>query len=131
MLSLHWDIQPRQMWVKDTSIQKPTPEEKRLRRLQQELIKTNVPLYWNSDCGWDTEWFTPVQFVCSLGIIQPDGMAFKPKEILSTEEIDKITAKLGDSDWFLKAIEGKQITRGQAAEILYDELIKRFDLLAE
>ncbi len=110
------------------SILNPSEKEKRLRKVQHELLKVKTPRFWNTDCGWNTEYFLPVQLVCALEIMRPHGMTFAPEKILTKDEAEAAAAKLGGGNSFLKEIEGKEITRGAAARILYNELARRFDL---
>ncbi len=76
-MCVQWGCRPRDMWVASPD-GNPSDAEKRLRRLQYELLKARTPIYWNEDCGWDTDHFRAVQWVCSLGLLEPHGPVFEP-----------------------------------------------------
>ena len=54
--------------------------------------------------------------------MRPDGMAFEPEKVLTKDEAEVVADRLGGGEWFLKEIEGKEVTRGQAAKILYGKV---------
>jgi len=84
-MCVKWGCRPRDMWVASPE-GNPPDAEKRLRRLQYELLKVRTPLYWNEDCGWDTDRFMAVQWVCSLGLMAPRGPVFDPDAPLTRGE---------------------------------------------
>ncbi len=84
-MCVKWGCQPRDMWVASPG-ERPSDAEKRLRRLQYELLKAHTPLYWNDDCGWDTDRFEAVQWVCSLGLMEPHGPVFDADKPLTNGE---------------------------------------------
>ena len=86
-------IQPRDLWLKKSG-DSVTEFEKRLRRLQYELIEDGTPLFWNEDAGWDTEHFRAVQFACLLEIIAPHGPVFEPDKPLTRAEAVLAAARL-------------------------------------
>ena len=76
---------PRDFWEMEPS-SKPSANELRLRRIQDELLNTNVPLFWNLDCGWDDNDFQAVQWVCLLNLITPDAEKFNPAKPFTRRE---------------------------------------------
>ena len=90
---LSWNIQPRELWT-ETPESTPGKAEKRLRRLQHELLKARTPLFWNEDCGWDTGYFEAVQWVCLLEIMKPHGPVFEPTNPLTRAEAVQAIALL-------------------------------------
>lgn len=86
-------IQPRDLWVKKPG-ESVADAEKRLRRLQHELLSTGTPLFWNEDAGWDTDVFEPVQWASFLNIIEPHGPVFEPEKPLTRGEAVVAAARL-------------------------------------
>ncbi|MHB9028114.1 MAG: FAD-dependent oxidoreductase [Candidatus Latescibacterota bacterium] len=151
-LCVKWNCQPREMWVAEPS-ETPADAEKRLRRLQRELLRADVPLFWNEDCGWDSEDFEAVQWACFLKLLDPHGRVFEPEKLLiRAEAVLAVSRRTGESTpdagsdmpvtggifseiFFPKAkitipfgaIE-RPLTRGEAARILYRESLKRYGL---
>ncbi|MBN1294155.1 MAG: FAD-dependent oxidoreductase [Candidatus Latescibacteria bacterium] len=93
VLCLAWNCQPRDIWV-DTPGPEVVEAKKRLRYLQHELLKTNVPLFWNEDCGWDTDYFEAVQWVSLLEIMKPHNRNFEPDVSLTRGEAVTAIANL-------------------------------------
>jgi len=89
VMCVAWNVQPRELWVEKPG-PAPSGREKRLRRLQYELLRSGTPLFWNEDCGWDTDLFEPVQWVCLLELIEPRERTFEPGEPLT--RADAVTA---------------------------------------
>jgi len=127
--------------------------EKHLRRLQYELLRAGTPLFWNEDCGWDTDIFEAVQWVCLLEIMKPHGRVFEPDKPLTRAEAEsavnrlsgqKVEVSKGQPEavteaQFLKMLAPvletgmengtNQIqTRGKAAVIIYREIAGRYEL---
>jgi hypothetical protein len=80
-----WRKQPRELWSAEESA-KPDSAEMKLRRLQFELIRSKMPLYWVYDCGWDKPGFEAVQWVCLLNLLPPHSLNFKPEEPLTRRD---------------------------------------------
>jgi len=93
VMCVKWGVQPRELWVRKPSAA-PGEAEKRLRRLQHELLAVNTPLFWNEDAGWDTDWFVPVQWACLLEIMAPHGRTFDPETPLTRREAVLTVARL-------------------------------------
>ncbi len=79
------NIQPRELWVAKPS-RTASDNEKHLRRLQDLLLDSGTPLFWNEDAGWDTDTFKAAQWACITGIIPPHGNIFEPDVPLTRGE---------------------------------------------
>jgi len=90
-------IQPRDIWVSGPKHEIGVAE-KRLRRLQHELLSSGTPLFWNEDSGWDTDVFEPVQWACLLEIIEPHGRLFEPEKPLTRSEAVIALARLSGKE---------------------------------
>lgn len=85
VLCAAWRRQPRELWSQEATPQ-PDSSEIKLRRLQFELVRSKVPLFWNYDCGWDSPDFEAVQWVTLLDILPPQDLHFKPKNPLTRRD---------------------------------------------
>lgn len=95
VLCVAWDCLPRDLYSPPGATGNLTPAEQRLRRLQYELMRDNVPIFWNEDCGWNTDVFEAVQFVSTLQILDPcHHTEFKPDTFLTRTEAAKAVFRL-------------------------------------
>jgi hypothetical protein len=84
---------PRDMVAEMPSLV-PSENEKRLRQLQHELLRSGVPIYWSLDCGWDNPSFEASQFSMTLEIIEPNGLKFHPDMPLTRAQAAIAAARL-------------------------------------
>lgn len=147
---------PRDIWMKKQGDETLSGTRK-LRELQHILLEAKSPLYWNMDCGWNTDLFEAVQWVCLLDVIAPEGEKFNPDAPLTGADAnralarfaelcgktwkdkeplsgDKVTVnafmeKLSKLDPKLEWIPGKgALTRGEAAIAFHQSLLAKLKL---
>jgi len=87
------NVQPKDLWLPQAG-ENPGDAEKRLRKLQQLLLSSNTPLFWNEDAGWDHENFEAIQWACLLEIIEPHGRKFEPDVLMTRKEAVIAAARL-------------------------------------
>ncbi len=94
-------------------------EKSNLRKLQQILVESGVPIFWFDDVVSSDKYFAAVQFLSATGAIVPDSasLSFHPNDPMAKEEAVEVLSRLGMPEERKNFREG--ISRADFAQWVY------------